>query len=53
MAWNDDSEWLCGAFQAHPPREMKPYRCTQPYGHAGPHRADLDGEMLAEWPRNP
>lgn len=44
--------WACGAFQpVSPRRSLKPYRCTEPYGHTSDHRAVIDGEVVAQWPR--
>lgn len=40
--------WMCGAFQ-RVQRPFEPYRCTEPYGHAGQHQAVIDGETVAEW----
>lgn len=43
--------WLCGAFESAEGRQS--CRCTEPYGHADRgtlHRAEIDGELLAEWP---
>lgn len=48
---NEAEDWYCGAFQPAPLRGMKPYRCTGPYGHTGDHKAAVDGEILAQWPR--
>ncbi len=47
----DDTAWYCGAFQPTPPDGMKPYRCTEPSGHTGDHRAVVDGSTVATWHR--
>jgi hypothetical protein len=44
--------WLCGAWQPAT-KLMEAFRCTEPAGHDGPlHRATVDGQVLAEWPRD-
>lgn len=45
--------WLCGAFQLSPPPGLMPYRCTEPQGHVGDHRAVIDGQVVARWPARP
>ena len=43
--------WMCGAFQPPCSCTPEPYRCTEPADHTGPHRARIDGETVAAWPR--
>ena len=46
----DGDGWLCGAF-SRSIFDLAPYRCTEPNGHDGDHRAVVDGEVAAEWPQ--
>lgn len=41
--------WLCGAWS--PPWPLLPYRCSEPAGHADDHCAQVDGRVVATWPR--
>lgn len=43
--------WACGAFEPNEPPGLEPYRCTEPYDHPGDHLAEIDGRVVAQWPR--
>ncbi|MDG4796187.1 hypothetical protein [Micromonospora sp. WMMD1082] len=45
------AEWACGAVQHDAPPELRPYRCSEPSGHDGDHRAVIDELTVDTWPR--
>lgn len=47
----DGVTWMCGAFQPPARHQRAQYRCIEPDGHEGAHRAKVDGETVAVWPR--